>query len=552
MDNKSKNTVLPKSSKISTGIKNTVLPKSSKISTGIKKTILPKSSKISTGIKKTIAAKKPFVSTLIKIKKNALIKSSNLKDKIIENFLKKARKQLLEEFYTELDKEIIIAVSGGVDSVVLLDVIANLATELSLRNIYIAHYNHKLRGKASLDDQEFVKTLAEKYGLGFHYSTGNVKQHALQQGLSIETAARTMRYKYFERVSKQLKCKLLATAHNANDCIETFFINLLRGSGLTGLSGIPSNRVLLKNVNLIRPLLNFTKDEIIEYAKVRKLTWHEDETNSLLYFTRNKIRHDLIPKLEKEYNPAIKEIILRTQKLISGADAYLAREVNNLLPTLIKSRSINRFALDIPLLATYEDFIQGEVIQTAISSFFQIQGLSLATIDRIKQLIDSPVSNICDINKRLYAVRDRNSIVISRKQALQKTSMAISRSGSLNLNNIVITLKEVNRADVQFSNNPKIEYIDMDLVPANMFVRNWEIGDEFNPIGMTGTMKVSDFLTNIKVPILDKPDVLLLSTRTDIIWVIGKRLSNKYKVTDKTEHVLKAVVEYREKNNGNR
>ena len=208
----------------------------------------------------------------------------------------------------------------------------------------------------------------------------------------------------------------------------------------------------------------------------------------------------------------------------------------------MKNRSNNRFSLAVPLLDTFEEFVQGELIQAALANVFQIQGISLNAIDRILELLHSNTGAICEINKKYFALRDRNHIIFAKKQKSFNINMSIDRIGSYTVGNYKLILSEVTKNHAGFSSNSNVEFFDMDLVPLRIQLRSWELGDVFQPIGMTGTVKVSDFLTNHKVSLLDKQDVLLLATKSDIIWVCGKRLSNKFKVTSDTKKIIRAEL----------
>ncbi len=436
------------------------------------------------------------------------------------------------------------AVSGGVDSTVLLDVMSQLAQKHNF-SLAVAHYNHNLRGEESDEDEVLVKKMAEDYNIKFYGGSGKIKQFAERNSLSIEHAARVLRYKFFERTSRTVNADFLATAHTSDDSVETFLLNMIRGSGLTGLSGIPSKRTLVKNVQLIRPLIELSKDDLIQYARKRKLKWREDKSNALLNYTRNKIRNELLPYLRENYNPSISDIINRTAGLIHGADGILSVQVKNNLDTIMLEKGSDKFAVNLPLLRTFDEFFQSEMIQEALQRYFNMQPQSLATIERIMKLEESKVGAICEINKNFIVLRDRQSLIFTRTQPEYFYDEIIRRTGVYEAGNNVLKLIEVKYKDIDFNNNPNIEYFDFDLVPAVLHFRSWEEGDTFNPLGMTGTMKVSDFLTNQKVPLIEKPNVMLLSAGREILWICGMRISDKFKVNDSTKRYLKAEYKSR-------
>ncbi len=480
---------------------------------------------------------------IYKIPQAKALTIENRKDSFVTGFLQEIENFLIKEMYIDRTSKVVVAVSGGVDSMVMLDVMAQLADKYQF-TLFIAHYNHNLRGVASQSDLNFVKKVAEVYGLPFYSSSGKVKQYAEKNGISIEAAARFLRYSFFERTSRTLNADFVATAHTADDSAETFLINLLRGTGLTGLSGIPYRRQFVKDVLLIRPFINIKKSTLIKYAKARKIEWQEDETNALQNYTRNKIRLDLLPKLANEYNPAITDVLNRTAKLLQGADRIVHSYVRNNLPNIITDIQTDRFSIKLQLFLTFDKFIQGEMLQSALMKYFRMQAPPMNIIDRIIDLQHSEIGSKCEISKTIFAIKDRNAIVIVRKQFFSEVNAVIDNIGKFKVANFTIILKEINKNQVELGKNPNVEFFDYDRVPPALYIRNWREGDSFQPIGMMGNVKIADFLTNEKVPFVDRQNFLLLSTKNDIIWVLGKRISEKFKIRPETKRFLKVEIRF--------
>jgi len=476
-----------------------------------------------------------------------LLTLSDKKNDFMKSFYKKIENYIFNELYLEGKENIVLAVSGGVDSIVMLDVFANLSKKYYFK-IHVAHFNHNLRGLSSTEDAEFVRKTAKTYNIPFEFGEGNVKQYAKKNMLSVENAGRNLRYKFFERTAKTLNANFVATAHTSDDLAETFLINLIRGSGLTGLSGIPAKRLLCKKIFMFRPFLSVTKSEILEYAKLRKLTWHEDGTNSILLYTRNKVRHELIPKLKEEYSPAIVEILNRTANLINGADKYIHEKIKKLLKNIVSEKTSDRFSLKISLLQTLDDFFQGELIQQAITSKYRIHPFSILTIDRILNLMKCPVGSVCEVNKSLIVLRDRDELIFTKRNSSASFNIQIESEGEYKVGNNIIILKKANKKDFSIQNsesriyNSKVEFFDGDLLPKVLYLRTRESGDTFHALGMKGKMKLSDFLINMKIPLIDKDNIVLLATRSEIVWVCGVRMSDKFKITEKTSNFIKAEI----------
>ncbi len=463
------------------------------------------------------------------------------KNSLISKFLDTVESFLKNRIFVEKDYRIVLAVSGGVDSVVMMDCMAHLSEKIGFR-IYVAHFNHTLRGKESDLDVDFVKNLSKQYNLQFITSSGNVKSYSQKNNLSIENAARILRYNFFERTSRNLEADLLATAHTSDDSVETFFINLLRGSGLTGLSGIPETRKFVKNVQIIRPLLNFSKNEIKKYAEFRKLEWREDETNILLNYTRNKVRLELIPKLKEEFNPSIEEAILRTAKLIYGADSVIHGLVKKYMTPVISDVTTDKISIKIPILQTHSEFMQGEIIQSLWMKYFRLQPLSLNAVDRILSLCEKQTGTQIEIGAGFIALRDRNLIIITRNSVFKQVKLFGTIPSEFRINGYKISFVKVDKKFVKITENPDVEYFDFDKLGTYVEIRNWEQGDLFHPLGAPGEMKVSDFLTNEKISMLDKPNVIIVRNAFDTVWVIGKRISEKFKIDGNTRSIIKAEI----------
>ncbi len=462
-------------------------------------------------------------------------------DLSIQKALAQVEKFLKNEIYVDNTATILVGVSGGVDSVSLLDLLALLSEKFYFK-IIIAHYNHSLRGADSDADEDFVKDLAIKYGFDYFSAKGDVLTYSEKNSISIELAARQLRYNFFERTSRNHYADFVATAHTADDSAETFLFNLFRGSGLTGLSGIPATRNFVKNVVIARPLLTLKKKEIIEYAKARKLKWREDRTNEAVDYTRNRIRRVLIPLLEKEFNPQIIEAINRAAELIYGADQNINQQVQSAAQTVITDIRLERFSMKAQTLQTFDEFMQGEILQYALNKHLKIPSIPMLTIDSILNLIGKTSGKMVEFQQSYQAAYDRNLLIIGKLDKKVDESAEVMKDQSVTIDRYKIKLTSVNMNEVKYNPNPKIEFLDADQMPAKMTFRPWMQGDNFTPLGMNGTMKISDFLINEKIPSVDKPNIIVLANGDEVIWVCGYRINENCKISEKTKKAVK--VEY--------
>lgn len=456
-----------------------------------------------------------------------------------KTMLEHAAYVLKNEFSVIEGTRIMLGVSGGADSMAMLNIFVQLAPRFRYA-LYVAHFNHKLRGADSDSDEELVKSTCARYGVKCYCESADIAKAARDMSVSTEEAARFYRYKMYERLAGNLQLDYVATAHNLDDSVETFFLNLMRGTGLKGLSGIPRRRFLFKNTFMIRPMLDFRKPDIYNYAGLVNLEWHEDQTNKDTDFTRNRVRMKLLPMLREEFSPAIFELVKRTEDLIAGADSFIDSYIRDSLPKIIKERRKDGFSYYPAQLDTFPVYIRGELVRRAISEIYKIIPPNSNIIGRIINLKNSESGAVINLNKTIFAAKDRDCITFGLRANVENFSAKITPPGTFLLDNGTLVISEIERKNVRFTIKPTIEFFDRDLIAPDLTVRTWKPGDEFIPIGMQGNMKVSNFLTNQKIPNTEKRSVKVLLSGDKIAWVIGYRIGNSFKVTDKTQNVLKA------------
>lgn len=429
--------------------------------------------------------------------------------------------QLLKHLYNHYpnlwDSRLLIAVSGGIDSMVLVDLLHKL--ELS---IAIAHCNFQLRGEESTQDQEFVVAVAQKNNLHYFVKKFDTIAFAETEKLSIQLAARKLRYDWFFELKEKHGFDYIVTAHHLDDSLETFFINLSRGTGLEGLLGIRENE------NVIRPLLDFSKSQIQQYASENNLNWREDISNASDKYLRNKIRHHLVPIL-KEINPEFLQSFQKTREYLQITQNFTNEALAKILnKVLVQEENIIR--LDLSQLNTYKT-----------KEFILYKWLSpygFKAWKDIYDLIESQSGKFVETeNYRL--LKNRNELLLSLKTSNSIDKVFFVQEGEYEINT-PLHLKISEEETMTEINNSKIIYVDKNLLNFPLSFRKWNKGDYFYPFGMNGQKKkVSKFFKDEKLSLFDKENTWLLCSDNQIIWVVGKRLDHRFAVTEKTTSILK-------------
>lgn len=457
----------------------------------------------------------------------------------VARVVERVEQYLTHELLVEDGESILIGVSGGVDSIVLLDILHVLSFEHGY-SLSIAHVNHGLRGANAKRDEKFVRSLAQRYDIPCHSTQVQVKDFAKKHSLSEEVAARELRYKFFRQTASTIRAQSCATAHTADDAAETLLMNLFRGTGLSGLAGIPPRRPLVKKTQLIRPLLQLSKEEIIAYATERELEWYEDETNTLTTYTRNKVRHDVLPKLKEDFNPKIIESLNRTATLLRKADGFIESFIDSTYHSVVVEKE-DACVIDIHKLEALHEFLQSEIIERCISTLTFGRTVSFASMDRILSLLGKEVGSRENVVNNLIAVRNRSEIVLMYEQHLQEVFLTVYKLGTYAIGKYSLTLEECHRNDVRIGQERMVEFFDYDRLPYRLTLRTWHAGDSLHAIGLNGHVKISDLLTNEKVDHSDRQNKLVLATATEIVWACGIRMSEDFKITNETRRIVRAT-----------
>lgn len=422
---------------------------------------------------------------------------------------------------------LLLAVSGGVDSVSLVD----LCLKLNL-NFGVAHCNFSLRDAESDGDQEFVKSLASDLDLPFYTISYNTKEMAEELGISIQMAARKLRYDWFEEIALANGYAHIVTAHHLDDQIETFFINLIRGTGLSGLHGIP-----VKKGRIVRPLLFATSQQIRNYAAESKLKWREDSSNLTDKYLRNKIRHQIIPILI-ELNPAFRETMSETFYRLKEVNAIFKQKIEDGRADLIEETETETRIL----LSWLDEF--GEH-STWLYELLKPFGFNFTVIKEIVQSLHGQSGKIF-LSSTHRLVKDREHLIITpleRKEVKDKQQYLIHADTRSIVSPLQLKFDIINNEKLTIIKESNHALIDFDKLAFPLVLRKWHPGDRFIPLGMKNFKKLSDFFINEKMSLSEKENTWLLLSGYEIVWISGRRIDNRFKINKQTKTVLHITME---------
>jgi len=450
---------------------------------------------------------------------------------------------------------VVVAVSGGADSVGMLHGLRRLDREegWGLR-LTVAHLNHGLRGAEADADEGFVRQLAEGLGLAYRVERTDVGRLAEQKKLSLETAAREARYDFLARCARDEKAERVAVGHTADDQAETVLFRVVRGTGLRGLAGMAPSRVLEggpEGCRLVRPLLNVRRQAILDYLKTEGLSWREDASNQDPVYSRNVLRHEIIPKLAEQLNPQVVEALARLACLAGQTQDFVDRESRALFGRIAQQMTKTGLTLDAEELSGTHSVLQAEVIRLAVTELGGgMRELDQATLERIAELVTG--SGAVDTATGIRAERTAEGLRLSSAPPAPPEPFchAVAVPGRTELPGIGATVhvEEVGNAlgllDGFVANKSRTEeMMDRDRLRGDLFVRSRRDGDRIVPLGMTGTRKLQDLLVDLKVDVRQRDRVPILCDADGPVWVIPYRLAERVRVRPATKRVLRVSLE---------
>lgn len=422
-------------------------------------------------------------------------------------------------------KQVVVGVSGGTDSVALLHLLIKLGY-----SCIVAHCNFHLRMEESDRDEEFVRKLASDYKLPIYCVDFNTVNYAEQHGISIEMAARDLRYNWFYELLENHHAQAIAVAHHADDSIETMLMNLVRGTGLRGLTGIPP-----KNNKVVRPLLCCTRTEIENYLILHDAEHVEDSTNATTDYQRNKFRNEIIPLLS-EINPSVRQTLYDTLERFEGSLAIYQQAIDEMEKKIVDKTDTGLVIMNIDLIK------QQAHIPTVLFELLHPYGFSPATIEQISGHLDGESGKVFHADA-YKLVKDRNSLIISAKGIELNEVFSISQTDKRLEIPFPLTInKQQIISGFRVSKEQNRIHVDASKLVFPLQIRKWKEGDFFYPFGMKQRKKISDFFIDNKLSLIDKEKIWLLVSGDEIVWIVGLRMDNRFRVTEQTTEVVEFKI----------
>lgn len=443
---------------------------------------------------------------------------------------------MLEQFLRHIESHhlckredsILLAVSGGIDSMVMLHLFRKAGYSVA-----VAHCNFQLRGSESDADETLVKNTCSVSGIPFHLKRFDTDKYVKERGTSLQVAARELRYSFFNELMEEHDYSCVATAHHLDDSLETTLLNLVRGTGLDGLSGIP-----VRNDRIIRPMLFASRKMIEAYATLHDLAWREDQSNVSDNYARNVLRHHVVPVLRK-INPNLTDTFSVTMERVQAAKSFIASELDRIKKNVaqihgdmlhINSKELKRYP--------WSSWMLWEMLKDYGFNY-----------DQCKSIIATNQSGKIFHTELFQLTVDRDQLLLGKRNSVEYFEVTVGEQARhVRFGDVELTLDEIDIRDFTLEKNPEIAQLDSAKIKFPCTWRSWKEGDHFVPLGMLHHKKISDFLIDAKVPMTDKAKVTVLEAGREIIWVVGYRIGDQFKVSDNTKRVLRIRRKHNQSN----
>lgn len=434
---------------------------------------------------------------------------------------------------------IVLGLSGGPDSMALLYALIHVKKQIDF-NLILAHVNHGVRGEEALRDEEFVKAQAKELNLECYTKKVDMVSYGKKMGITSEEAGRQLRYGFFREILMEKGGGKIAVAHNKDDQAETLIMRIFRGTGIDGLKGME----FLSN-DIIRPILNITRKEIEDYIDSNGIDTVLDHTNLLPIYTRNKIRLELIPYIEENFNPNLVESLWRMSQISKIDSEFLEEASQEKYNYVLNKEEKNCIILNASLFKEQAESMQQRIIRNGIFNLLNdLQGFSEDHITAVKKLfLSEQTGKSLNLPRKIIARVDYNNLILENRK--EKKSVDYLYPICLGLNeirdlplNLEMELFDIEKLN-KYYNDEFTLYVDYDRVQGSLFIRNRRPGDKFIPYGMDGSKKIKDYFIDEKISKDKRDKIPLIVDGENILWILGYRSNNLYKVTEKTKRVLK-------------
>lgn len=433
---------------------------------------------------------------------------------------------------------ILLAVSGGIDSMVLWHLFERLCASWQLR-LVIAHLNHQLRGRDAELDEALVQKRAAEKNAEFVCERKDVRQYCRDHRNSLEAGARRLRYDFLQRSADSHGCQRIATGHNADDQAESVLLNLMRGTGIAGLGGIAR-----RQGRLIRPLLDFSREQIADYARFYRVAYRFDKSNIDLRFTRNRVRHTLLPLLKSNFNPSMVSALNRMSENMRQAEIYLQHQTEKALRHCLHHRDDDKIILDIEPFLMYFTFLQKYILDMALHQLAAENevGLDFKTFYKFTSLLKKRQSTKkIELGSSFSISASQAAIIIQKQQDKPDDIVPIDIPARVRLWDrwiIKTEYSDKSLAQIVRNRDNRIAFVDAEKIERPLRIRTVRPGDSFIPLGMGGHKKVSDFFVDAKVPFHQRERLPVLDSAKGIVWICGYRIDERFKVTSKTRKTV--------------
>lgn len=445
------------------------------------------------------------------------------------DLIKKIKKNISENSIIDEKDRILVGLSGGPDSIFLLYILHNYFNN----QLIITHINHKLRGVDSDLDEKFVRTISQKLKIPLYVIREDVKKLSNENKKSIEEVGREVRFSFFDKTLKVENFNKIALGHNLDDNVETILINFIKGSGTKGLIGIPEKRD-----NIIHPIINIKKEEILKFLEENKIEYRVDKTNFEIDFLRNKVRNYLLPIIEKEFNKNFKEKILSLSNILKVEDRFLDNLVENIKNDLMEFEN-DFIKIDNKKFQKLDLSLKRRLIRKAIDYFNRdLREYPLEHIDKVISLENKKTGKEIELPFNLIAVKDKNKIIIEKKGVeIPNFYIEIPDIGLYELAGMKIELTLVEK--ISKVKDIFTSFFDYDKIEFPIKFRKPKFGEKFKPLGLKEEKKIQDFFVDNGIPKSVRWNLpILLDKKDDILWIVGVRISDDYKVTNLTKRVI--------------